>query len=120
MSGSTTPPREKPNPALLSELIARIKDSGSATVVSQPRNEEWPQMIARTTVPGRIFEVTEKIYWEFLEVLPPRWMGCGFAFAEGGDDIRFYWKVAEQHYYRQLTTQETDEFYRLIGSHRYL
>lgn len=114
-----TPPRERPNPAALGEFLARLKDTGSTPVVPRPAGEDWPQMIARTTVPGRICEVDEDTYDYFLDVLQPRWMGRGFAFAEGGDDIRLYWKVAGRFFCRQLSADETDEFYRLIGSSRY-
>lgn len=107
---------QKPNP--FAEFLARLKDAGSTPVVPRPEGEDWPQMIARTTVPGRISVVDEETYDYFLDVLPPRWMGRGFAFAEGGDDIRLYWKAGGQFFCRQLSAEETDEFYRLTGSSR--
>jgi len=115
-----SPPSAQPNPAALGVFLIRLKDPGSTPVVPRPNDEDWPQMIARTTVPGRICQVDEETYDYFLDVLPPRWMGRGFAFAEGGDDIRLYWKVAGHFYCRQLSAEETDEFYRLIGTSRYL
>ena len=113
-------PKTRPDPAALSEFLARLKDAGSTPSVPRPAAEDWPQMIARTTVPGRICVVDEETYDYFLDVLPPRWMGRGFAFAEGGDDIRLYWKAGGSCYCRQLAGEETNEFYRLIGSSRYL
>ena len=115
-----TPTRDKPNPSALGEFLARLKDPGSTPAVPRPEDESWPQMIARTTVPGRLCAVDLETYDYFLDVLPPRWMGRGFAFAEGGDDIRLYWKAGGQCFCRQLSAEETDEFYRLIGSTRYV
>ena len=113
-------PKAKPDLTALGEFLARLKDAGSTPSVRRPAAEDWPQMIARTTVPGRICLVDEDTYDYFLDVLPPRWMGRGFAFAEGGDDIRLYWKAGGSFYCRQLTGEETDEFYRLTGTSRYL
>lgn len=113
-------PKAQPDLAALGDFLARLKDTGSTPSVPRPAAEDWPRMIARTTVPGRICAVDEETYDYFLDVLPPRWMGRGFAFAEGGDDVRLYWKAGGLCYCRQLTSDETDEFYRLIGTSRYL
>jgi hypothetical protein len=108
----------RPTATEFADLLTRLKDTGSTPVVSRPDGEEWGGMIARTTAPHRICEVDEETYDYFLEVLPPRWMGRGFAFAEGGDDIRLFWKTGGRFLCRQLSADETDEFYRLIGSSR--
>lgn len=120
----TTPespgPRAGADPGAFDDFLARLKDAGSTPVVPRPDTEDWLRMIARTAVAGRICRVDEDTYDYFLDVLPPRWVGRGFAFAEGGDDVRLYWKSGGSFFCRQLTTEETDEFYRLIGTERYL
>jgi hypothetical protein len=71
-------------------------------------------MIARIIVPGRIVEVTEECYWYFLEVLPPHHMRCSmFAFAEGADPLRLFWRKDQRHFCQQLTPDETATYCRL-------
>lgn len=114
----TNPPEGRPPTSPLAEFLARLRNTDSTPVVPRPQPEDWSQMIARTTVAGRICEVDEDTYDYFLDVLPPRWMGRGYAFAEGGDDVRLFWKATGRFLCRQLTAEETDEFYRLIGRSR--
>lgn len=71
-------------------------------------------MIGRTTVSGAIHEVTEETWDYFLDVLPPRWMGRGmFAFAEGWEPFRLFWKRSGKFFCRQLSWDETRQFERL-------
>ena len=81
-----------------------------------PNREVWSDMIRLTTAPGALCEVTEDTYDYFLDVLPPRWMGReGFAFGEGMDYVRLFWKSAEKYFSRQLTQEENATFCRLAG-----
>jgi hypothetical protein len=101
----------------LGELLARLKQGPP---VPLPDREDWPGMIARTTVPGRACEVAGETYDYFLDVLPPRWMGSGgFAVGEGSDPLRLFWTThsagGRQFFCRQLDEAETAAFCRLAG-----
>jgi hypothetical protein len=77
-------------------------------IIEQIENEEWPNVIARLQVEGRIAEVTEEVWYYFLEVLPPKLLrGNWFAFAEGQDPLKLFWRKQGRHYGRQLTWEET-------------
>ena len=85
-----------------------------------PADESWEQMIQRINVTGRIHQITEEVFYYFLEVLPPRWLRSSqFVFAEGADPLQLFWmrraQIAqpEMHFTRQLIDAEIDEFCRL-------
>ena len=81
-----------------------------------PKGEIWSEMIRRMTAPGALCEVSEDTFDYFLDVLPPRWMGReGFAFGEGMDYVRLFWKSGEKFLSRQLTREENVTFCRLAG-----
>ena len=89
----------------MSSSLMKLED-----VVPQPEHEEWSDMIARITVPGRVAEVTEKTYDYFLEVLPPRLMRSSmFVFAEGEDPLTIFWQKEGKYYCRRLTDAEHDQ-----------
>jgi hypothetical protein len=92
------------NPAELSALLARLR---AATILPLPPDEPWEEMIKRISTVGVVAEVLEETYDYFLEVLPPHWMGFGFAFAEGEEALRYFWKSGEKHFCQQLTWEET-------------
>ena len=97
----------------LGEFIAQLR---TGDPVPLPADEVWKEMIARTTAPGRVCEVEEETYDYFLEVLPPRWMGrgAGFAFGEGADLLRLFWKRPGGTFYcRQLSGRENALFCQL-------
>lgn len=67
--------------------------------------------------PGLICEVSEETYFDFLELLPPRWMYGGvFAFAEGAGPFRLFWRRKGRFFVRELTTEETRRFCQLSGT----
>lgn len=100
-------------PATLQSLIALLKDGRP---VPRPVDETWAGMVERITAPSRIAEVDEETYWYFLEVLPPRWMGPGgFAFGEGADHLRLFWKAGGMYFCRQLSAGENALFCKLAG-----
>ncbi len=71
-------------------------------------------MIERISVPARVCEIDEETYDWFLECLPPRWMSASaFAFAEGAEALRLFWKQNGCFFVRQLTWDETQTFCRL-------
>jgi hypothetical protein len=74
--------------------------------------DEWSEHVGRISVPGRIAEVTEEQYYYWLEVLPPRFMNVSlFAFAEGAEAFRLFWKDRDGRFWaRQLTWDETVTF----------
>ena len=77
-------------------------------VANQVENEEWPDVIVRLQVEGRIAEVSEEVWFYFLEVLPPKLLrGNWFAFAEGQEPLKLFWRRQGCHYGRQLTWAET-------------
>ena len=84
--------------------------------VPQPENEEWAAAVERLSVPGRINEISEDIYFEYLEVLPPKLLrGSFFAFAEGQEPFRVFLRRQERYLGRLLTQEETDRLCELTG-----
>ena len=60
---------------------------------------------------GKVFEIDEKTYWYFLELLPPRWMdGDWFAFGAGSGSFRLFWQIRGVYFLRELTQDETRTF----------
>jgi hypothetical protein len=96
----------------LREFLAELRN---AEVIVRPENEEWRTTIERMSVPGRIAEVDETTFDWFLDCLPPKWMGDGFAFAEGAEPLRYFWKRNGRYFVRQLTWDETESFCRFAG-----
>ena len=95
----------------LKELVTQLQQ---AEIVPRPDNEEWKAMIQRISVPATIAAIDEETFWYFLEVLPPKFQrGNLFAFAEGAEEFRLFWRTGERHFCRQLTYDETQEFCRL-------
>ena len=95
----------------LGEYVAQLQQ---ADVISRPEDEDWPALIARISIPGRIAATDEETYWYFLEVLPPKYQrGNLFAFAEGAEALRIFWQKADAYFCRQLTWDETTDFCRL-------
>lgn len=92
----------------LSALLAALR---SAPIVPRPPDENWPALMARTAQHGVVCAIDKETYDYFLNVLPPKYMGQGFAFAEGAEPLRWFWRAnAEQFFCRQLTWDETKEF----------
>lgn len=86
----------------------------AAAVIPRPPDEDWAGMIARTSREGVVCAIDEETYDYFLEVLPPKYQENGFAFAEGAEPLRLFWKAKPDLFYcRQLTWDETREFCRL-------
>jgi hypothetical protein len=97
----------------LREYVAQL---ALADIVPRPDNEDWGALINRISVPGTIAEVQEETYYYFLEVLPPQYQsGNLFAFAEGTEELRIFWRRQGRFFCRQLTFAETQEFCRLAG-----
>jgi hypothetical protein len=94
----------------LSALLTQLR---TAKVVPRPAGEDWAAMIERIHVSGRVCEIDEETYDWFLECLPPKWMGSGFAFAEGAEPLKLFWKQKGRFFVRQLTWDETRTFCRL-------
>lgn len=85
-------------------------------IVPRSDGEEWHGLIARMSIPGRVCEIDEEAYEWFLECLPPKTMfRGGYAFAEGAEPIRLFWKHQTHFFTRQLNWPETTEFCRLAG-----
>ena len=100
----------------VTSLQALLAALCSEPIIPRPPNEEWSAMIARTGQASVVCEIDEETYDYFLEVLPPKYMGRGFAFAEGAEPLRYFWHVKpDQFFCRQLTWDEAREFCRLAG-----
>lgn len=70
--------------------------------------------------PGKLYEIDEKTYWHFLELLPPRWIEHDvFAFGEGGGPLRILWQHHDAFFLRELTDDETIAFCKLSGTSLY-
>lgn len=100
------------NPSSLGEFVSRLR---TGPIHLLPEGEEWSALIERITKPGSVEEVSEETYDYFLDVLPPRWMGGGiFAFGEGADHIRLFWRGTDKLYFaRQLSEEENRLFCKL-------
>ena len=97
-------------PTSLSAYLTTLFDG---EVIPHPPVENWPLMIDRIRVPGRINVITEEVYEHFLGCLPPHWMDDGmFAFAEGVEPLSLFWHQSGEYYVRQLTWKETGQFCR--------
>jgi hypothetical protein len=84
--------------------------------VPRPDGEEWKAMIDRISLPGMIADIDGETFFYFLEVLPPKYQsGSFFAFAEGAEPLRLFWRSNEQYFCRQLAWDETKQFCRLAG-----
>ena len=77
-------------------------------ISEQPAEEEWAATIQRLSVEGRIARITQETWYYFLEMLPPKLLrGSWFAFAEGQEPLKLFWRKQGHHYGRQLTWDET-------------
>jgi hypothetical protein len=98
-------------PTTLAEFVAQHQQ---ADVTPRPEGEDWPALIARISTHGQIAAIDEETFWYFLEVLPPKYQRGGlFAFAEGAEALRLFWRKGDCHFCRQLTWDETTDFCRL-------
>src|SRR5204863_29955 len=68
-------------------------------MIARPPDAPWDAMIARTSQPGVICAIDEDTYDYFLEVLPPKYQGHGFAFAEGAEPRRYSWRLSPPRYF---------------------
>ena len=104
---------EQPTAGGLKEYVYSLFEGAA---VPLPENEEWAAAVARLSVPGRVAEISEEIYFEFLEVLPPKLLrGSFFAFAEGQEPLRVFLRRQEKYLGRLLTQEETDRLCKLTG-----
>ncbi len=95
----------------LAEFVAFLRQ---AEIVPRPDGEECKAMIDRISVTGTIAAIDEETYFYFLEVLPPKFQkGNLFAFTEGAESLRVFWRKDNAFFCRPLTWDETQEFCRL-------
>ena len=95
----------------LGEFVAFLR---LAEVVPRPADEDWKDMIERIHRTALIHEVDEETFDWFLECLPPKYQTRGlFAFAEGAEPLKVFWRKAGKWLVRTLTWVETEEFCRL-------
>lgn len=96
------------------DLASFLSSLRTAEHVPRPDGEEWKALIDRISLPGTIADIDEEAFFYFLEVLPPKYQtGSLFAFAEGAEPFRLFWRSEQRHYCRQLTWDETQTFCRL-------
>lgn len=100
------------SPAAVRSTLAALRAS---PVLPRPPGEQWAGMIARISTPGHAAEIDEATYGYFLDVLPPRWMGPGFMFAEGAEPLRYFWEASGAFFCRQMSWDETVAFCRAAG-----
>lgn len=63
---------------------------------------------------GMIVEIDEDTFDWFIDVLPPQYCTPGFfAFAEGAEPLRMFWRKGERYFVRRLSWDETRKFVRL-------
>lgn len=100
------------SPAAVRSTLAALRMS---PVLPRPDGEEWAGLIGRISTPGHAAEIDEETYGHFLDVLPPRWMGPGFMFAEGAEPLRYFWESGGRFFCRQMTREETAAFCAAAG-----
>ena len=100
------------SPTTVRSTLAALRTS---PVLPRPPDESWAGMIERISTPGHAAEIDEETYDYFLDVLPPRWMGEGFMFAEGAEALRYFWRAGGTFFCRQTTWDETVAFCRAAG-----
>lgn len=75
----------------------------------------WSQRVSLLRS-GHLIEVTVEIYWYWLEVLPPKFMGRGlFAFAEGQEALLLFLARYGRYYARQTDWPTTFRFCEATG-----
>ncbi len=100
-----------------SDLQHFLSHLNAAKRIPRPDGEDWPALIARISTPSTIAEIDEEAFSYFLEVLPPKFQSGGtFAFAEGAEELRLFWRSGKQYFCRQLTWDETKTFCQLTGT----
>jgi len=104
------PPVPGPDAKATGETLKEILTSltTGVPIAEQPDEEKWPDVIARLQVEGRIAEISEEVWYYFLEVLPPKLLrGSWFCFAEGQEPLKILWRKQGKFFGRQLTWDET-------------
>ena len=93
----------------MSELSNFLRDQlriEKATLVGDDSPPWWEE--------GVTVEVDESMYFEYLDLLPPRYMnGNLFAFGEGAGNFILFWMEARRHFAHQLSAEDTETFCRL-------
>lgn len=87
---------------MLTEQTTDVLDDLSATQ-DGASGEEWKMLMAAMRS-GKTVIVSDSVAWYFLEVLPPRWMPSGgaFAFCEGDDQYTVFVQMGEKWLMRTL------------------
>lgn len=97
-------------------LAAFLSALWAEEIHAAPDREEWRDLIARISRPGRTEEIDEEAYRFFLGVLPPHYHGGDyFAFAEGAEPLRLFARRGGQCLCRRLTWAETVAFCGMAG-----
>src|SRR3989304_1552194 len=101
----------------LSDLLTSL--TSGVPISEQPDGEQWPDVIVRLHVEGRIAELSEEGGYYFSEVLPPKLLrGNWFPFAEGQEPLKLFWRGQGRYYGRQLTWEETHRLCDATGLSR--
>ena len=100
-------PAEQPSDGkTLNDMLVSLTQG--LPVSEQADGEEWSATLERMSVASRIAEITEETWCWFLEVLPPKLLrGNFFAFSEGQEPLKIFWRRSGQHFCRQLSWEET-------------
>ena len=111
--------RQPTPPATLQDLIDHLT-AGDADPL--PESETWGDTMNRIHVPDRVHRITEEVFVQFLELLPPRWMHAQYlAFAEGQEPLQLFWlrkrvtALPAEYFTRRLTELEVEQFCELTG-----
>lgn len=100
------------SPAAVQRTLATLRASPA---LFGPPGEPWADMMRRIATPGHAAEVDQESYDYYLNVLPPRWMGEGFMFAEGAEPLRYFWRAGRRFFCRQMSWNETLIFCAAAG-----
>jgi len=111
---------ENPRPITLGEYLLRLRQGEPVPMAPWEGHEELHPRVVQAE-PGTIIEVDEETYFDFLEVLPPRYQRGGeFCFAEGSGTFLYFWQASGKFYARSLSEEETDTICRLARVSRIL
>lgn len=94
--------------SLSSFLQERLRTEHAAHISSEETAPWWET--------GRSVEVDEATYYQYLDLLPPRFMsGHLFAFGEGAGNFVLFWSERKRFFAHQLSVTDTETFCSLAG-----
>ena len=93
----------------LSEFLKQRLTTDGVLHKEDPNSPPWWEE-------GVTVEVNEDSYFEYLDMLAPRYIsGSLFAFGEGSGNFTLFWEEGDKHYAHHLSPVDTERFCKLTG-----